>query len=102
MSSASCDKVEHGKNRTKSKVRAKVEHPFLVIKRVFGCQSALSRVGEEHAPFVGELRSHQSVHRPASAVARLTGNPCPVPFSRALDMAEPAASFSISVIDPAT
>jgi IS5 family transposase len=30
------DKVEHGKNRTKSKVRAKVEHPFLVIKRVFG------------------------------------------------------------------
>jgi transposase, IS5 family len=30
------DKVEHGKNRTKSKVRAKVKHPFLVIKRVFG------------------------------------------------------------------
>ena len=24
------------KNRTKSKVRAKVEHPFLVLKRVFG------------------------------------------------------------------
>jgi hypothetical protein len=23
-------------NRTKSKVRAKVEHPFLVIKRIFG------------------------------------------------------------------
>jgi len=30
------DQVERGKNRTKSKVRAKVEHPFLVIKRVFG------------------------------------------------------------------
>jgi transposase, IS5 family len=30
------DEVERGKNRTKSKVRAKVEHPFLVIKRVFG------------------------------------------------------------------
>ena len=29
------DEVERGKNRTKSKVRAKVEHPFLVIKRVF-------------------------------------------------------------------
>ena len=28
--------MERGKNRTKSKVRAKVEHPFLVIKRVFG------------------------------------------------------------------
>ncbi len=30
------DEVERGKNRTKSKVRAKAEHLFLVIKRVFG------------------------------------------------------------------
>ena len=30
------DEVERAKNRTKSKVRAKVEHPFGVIKRVFG------------------------------------------------------------------
>jgi transposase, IS5 family len=30
------DEVERAKNRTKSKVRAKVEHPFLVLKRVFG------------------------------------------------------------------
>ena len=30
------DEVERGKNRTKSSVRAKVEHPFLVLKRVFG------------------------------------------------------------------
>ena len=30
------DEVERGKNRTKSTVRAKVEHPFGVIKRVFG------------------------------------------------------------------
>ena len=29
------DEVERGKNRTKSSVRAKVEHPFHVIKRVF-------------------------------------------------------------------
>ena len=27
---------ERSRNRTKSKVRAKVEHPFLVIKRIFG------------------------------------------------------------------
>jgi IS5 family transposase len=27
------DEVERGKNRTRSGVRAKVEHPFLVIKR---------------------------------------------------------------------
>jgi IS5 family transposase len=30
------DEGERAKNRTKSKVRAKVEHPFRVIKRVFG------------------------------------------------------------------
>ena len=30
------DEVERAKNRTKSKVRAKVEHPIGVIKRVFG------------------------------------------------------------------
>ena len=28
--------VERAKNRNKSRVRAKVEHPFLVIKRIFG------------------------------------------------------------------
>jgi len=30
------DAVERAKNRAKSKVRAKVEHPIGVIKRVFG------------------------------------------------------------------
>ena len=30
------DEAERAKNRTKSKVRAKVEHPIGVIKRVFG------------------------------------------------------------------
>jgi IS5 family transposase len=30
------DAIERAKNRTKSKVRAKVEHPIGVIKRVFG------------------------------------------------------------------
>jgi IS5 family transposase len=30
------DEVERAKNKTKSTVRAKVEHPFLVIKRIFG------------------------------------------------------------------
>jgi IS5 family transposase len=29
------DEVERAKNRTKSKVRAKVEHPIGIIKRVF-------------------------------------------------------------------
>jgi len=30
------DELERAKNKTKSSVRAKVEHPFLVIKRIFG------------------------------------------------------------------
>ena len=30
------DEVERAKNTTKSRVRARVEHPFLVIKRLFG------------------------------------------------------------------
>jgi IS5 family transposase len=32
----SLSEEDAGKNRTKSKVRAKVEHPFLVLKRIFG------------------------------------------------------------------
>ena len=30
------DEAERARNKTKSSVRAKVEHPFLVIKRIFG------------------------------------------------------------------
>jgi len=37
------DAVERGKNRTKSKVRAKVEHPIGIIKRVFGFAKLRSR-----------------------------------------------------------
>ena len=30
------DEEERAKNKTKSRVRAKVEHPFLIIKCIFG------------------------------------------------------------------
>ena len=30
------DEVQRKKNRTKARVRAKVEHPFRILKRVFG------------------------------------------------------------------
>lgn len=30
------DQIERRKNRHKSRVRARVEHPFLVLKRIFG------------------------------------------------------------------
>src|SRR5215472_12878792 len=38
------DEVERAKNRTKSKVRAKVEHPVGVIKRVFGFAKAAALI----------------------------------------------------------
>jgi IS5 family transposase len=43
------DDVEKAKNRTKSRVRAKVEHPFLVIKRVFGFARVRYRGLEKNA-----------------------------------------------------
>jgi transposase, IS5 family len=30
------DELERSKNRTKARVRARVEHPFRILKRVFG------------------------------------------------------------------
>jgi len=41
--------AEKQKNRTKSKVRAKVEHPFLVIKRIFGFRKVRYRGLDKNA-----------------------------------------------------
>lgn len=43
------DEVERAKNRTKSKVRAKVEHPFAIIKLVFGFVKVRYRGLEKNA-----------------------------------------------------
>ena len=43
------DEVQRAKNKTKSKVRAKVEHPFLVIKRLFGFAKTRYRGLEKNA-----------------------------------------------------
>jgi transposase, IS5 family len=43
------DEVERAKNRTKSRVRAKVEHAFFVIKRVFGFVKTRYRGLEKNA-----------------------------------------------------
>lgn len=43
------DEVERAKNKTKSSVRAKVEHPFLVIKRIFGFTTTRYRGLEKNA-----------------------------------------------------
>ena len=43
------DDVERSKNTTKSRVRAKVEHPFLVIKQIFGFAKTRYRGLEKNA-----------------------------------------------------
>jgi len=43
------DEIERAKNRTKSRVRARVEHMFSVIKRVFGFQKVRYRGLEKNA-----------------------------------------------------
>lgn len=43
------DEAERAKNKTKSSVRAKVEHPFLVIKRIFGFAKTRYRGLEKNA-----------------------------------------------------
>jgi IS5 family transposase len=43
------DEVARRKNTTKSKVRAKVEHPFLILKRIFGFDKVRYRgIGKNH------------------------------------------------------
>jgi len=69
---ASWMRVERTKNRTKSKVRARVEHSIGIIKRVFGlCQGALPRAEEKRPPPARDLRISQPVRgAPASAALR--------------------------------
>jgi IS5 family transposase len=43
------DEAERARNRTKSRVRSKVEHPFLVIKRLFGFAKVRYRGLEKNA-----------------------------------------------------
>jgi IS5 family transposase len=65
--------IEKAKNRSKSQVRAKVEHVIGVIKRVFGfAEGALSGPGEESASPRGHRGARQPLHR-APATARDVG-----------------------------
>ncbi len=43
------DEAERARNKTKSKIRAKVEHPFLVIKQIFGFAKTRYRGLEKNA-----------------------------------------------------
>jgi IS5 family transposase len=73
------DEVERAKNRTMSKVRARVEHSIGIIKRVFGFAKVLSRAHKEHPSPARHLRTGQSVHGEPASPALPTGVVCPEP-----------------------
>jgi len=55
---AIAEQLEH----VKARIRAKVEHPFRVIKRQFGAhEGPLPRTSEEHRPVAHAVRAEQSV-----------------------------------------
>ena len=67
------DEVERSRNRTKSGVRAKVEHPFRVLKGVFGFVKVRYRgLAKNTQRLWVTCGLSNFVHGPASAVARLT------------------------------
>jgi len=68
------DEVERAKNRTKSKVRARVEHSIGIIKAgVRLRQGALSRAHKEHPPPARDLHAGQSVYGAPPSIALPTG-----------------------------
>jgi transposase, IS5 family len=72
------DEVERAKNRTKSKVRARVEHVIGGCQAgVRLCQGVLSRAEQEQTSPAGDLRTGQSVHRAPASTALPTGVVCP-------------------------
>jgi IS5 family transposase len=61
------DEVQRSKNRTKARVRAKVEHPFRSLKRVFGFVKVRFRGFEEPQSVVRRLRAGEPLHAPQAA-----------------------------------
>jgi IS5 family transposase len=65
---------DKAKNKTKSKVRAKVEHPFLILKRVFGFTKVRYRGLEKNATRLFVARGLiQSVYGSKTTVASDVG-----------------------------
>jgi hypothetical protein len=74
------DEIERAKNRTKSKIRARVEHAMGVIKRVFGFAKVRYRgAQQEHPPSAGHLRFGQFVHGATPSATRRNGIVGPQP-----------------------
>jgi IS5 family transposase len=65
---AGADEVEKRKNRTKARVRAKVEWPFRLLKRVFGLMKVRYRgLKKDHEWLLRGLRPGQSLPEPQAA-----------------------------------
>jgi len=69
-------KAERAKNRTKSKVRAKVEHAFLVIKRIFGFTKVRYRGLMKNANRLFETCALANLYRVRRQLLRLQGETC--------------------------
>jgi transposase, IS5 family len=67
------DEEERAKNKTKSRVRAKVEHPFLIIKCIFGFVKTRYKGLEKNTH---RLRADQSVPDASTVVATGGGVVC--------------------------
>lgn len=67
------DEIEREKNRTKSRVRAKGEHPFLILKRVFGFAKARYRGLAKNAHRLFVACALVNLHRVRHHLIRLQG-----------------------------
>ena len=66
------DELQKGKNRVKARVRAKVEHPFRILKRIFGFEKVRYRgIPKNHHRLCASFALvNLYLHRKRLAVAR--------------------------------
>ena len=74
------DELQRQKNRTKSLVRARVEHPFRILKRVFGFDKVRYAVWPRTIMAVRHLRADRPVSPPQTP-GRPRGVVCPMCFA---------------------
>ena len=68
--------TERAKNRTKSHVRAKVEHPFLILKRVFGFNKVRYRGLDKNANWLFVACGLVNLYMARRRLLRVTQGSC--------------------------
>jgi transposase, IS5 family len=69
------DELEKTKNRVKARGRAKVEHPFRILKRIFGLREGeVPGIEEESPATVHLLRTGEPVSAPQATGSRIGGS----------------------------